>query len=150
MTVQIYRGNQFIVKWGEVDLMPGRNKDEFLSIDQLGDDPIQSDSDIDGNTIIWSNVDNRHSVTLTLRQESPVNDLLSHWINIAQFGDLGTAVKPLVVKDPNGTTNIFDQNCVIAKRPTSAFGEKPGTRQWMFIGTNTDRIDGGSNIVVGN
>jgi hypothetical protein len=144
-----YNGSEMVCMWGEINLMPGRAKDEFISVSQIGEDPIQSEVDVDGNVTLFASKDNRHSITLTLRQESPVNDLLSAALAGAQFGDLALFVKPLTIKDPRGRTTIFDQNCIVCKRPTTTFGEKPGTRQWMFIGADTDRVEGGSISVGG-
>ena len=141
----VYNASEFILLFGEINLAPGRNKEEFFRIERIGEDISSVEIDLDGNECLSANKDNRHFGYLTLRQESPVNALLSAIAKLTQEspGMIG-AIKTFSAKDPNGLDTVFAANASIARDPDAAWGEKPGTREWKFNLLSTAKVIGGS------
>ncbi len=70
------------------------------------------------------------SVTVTLQQASPTNDLLSA---LAEADELtGLNYGALMVKDLNGTTLLEAPNAWIRKTPTVEFAKEASGREWVF------------------
>lgn len=142
---KVYSGAECIAMFGPVNLMPGRSKDEFIRFEKIGDDPVDSESGIDGEVVVYSNKDERYNAILTLMQSSNVNEQLSTMLNaaISVPGMIG-AVHPFEFKDPNGSSLYTAANAIIKKFPDSSFGEKVGTREWTIFCAQLKRVDGGN------
>ena len=70
------------------------------------------------------------TVTVTLKQTSPINAILSGLMLADQLKNKG--VLPLVIKDLGGSTLFTAAQAYIAKDPDQEFGDSLTTREWTF------------------
>lgn len=86
------------------------------------------------------------TLTLTLLETSPSNDILS---GIAALDELSNAgVVPILVKDMSGNSVYFSATGWIQKLPDSAFGKEVNNRAWVldladvdiFVGSNGENV----------
>lgn len=75
------------------------------------------------------------TVTLTLRQGSPSNAILSA---LAQQDELnGSGIVPLLVKDNSGSSIHSAETAWIQKPSAAEYGRESGSREWVI---RTDRL----------
>lgn len=86
--------------------------------------------------------DRSGSVTLTLQQTSPSNDILSALA--LQDEQFGTGVGELLLKDINGTTVAEANNAWIRKVPNAEFSDSISGREWVFDCAELALFSGGS------
>lgn len=145
--VQVYSGNQVIVVFGPVNSgMGGQEIDEFVSLTQDGDDVIE-EYDLDGNVILSPNSAVKYTVTWTLKQSSPINDMLSGILALQKLPGMAGAIHPLSIKDLQGTTMYAAANAWIRKAPDDTRGQKIGKMAWVFGVSDLTRNSGGNTIV---
>lgn len=82
------------------------------------------------------------TVTLTLKQTSPLNAILSGILLADQISNSG--VFPLVVKDLGGSSLFTAAQAYIAKDPEAEFGDSLGSREWTF------KTGPAANLIGGN
>ena len=70
------------------------------------------------------------TVTVTLKQTSPINAILSGLMLADQLKNNG--VLPLVIKDLGGSTLFTAAQAYISKDPDQEFGDSLTTREWTF------------------
>ena len=83
------------------------------------------------------------TLTLTLKQSSPSNDVLSGLLAVDELTNQG--VFPVLIKDLSGNSIYFSANAWITQYPSSTFGKEVSDRQWvlsldeadMFVGSNS-------------
>lgn len=85
------------------------------------------------------------TVTLTLLQASPTNDLLSSLL--AEDEELGTGIRPFQMKDLNGTTLVSAPAAWIQGWPSAGRGAAAGTVEWMIDCAKLGKFVGGQIIV---
>ena len=84
------------------------------------------------------------TMTLTLKQSSPSNDVLSGLLAIDEATNVG--VFPILVKDLSGNSVYFSANAWITQYANSTFGKDINDRQWtlmldsadIFVGSNSE------------
>ena len=85
-------------------------------------------------------------VTLTLKQESPSNDVLSA---IAQLDEKGTdganGVFTLIVQDSSGRALMVASDAWIVKQATQEFATESSDREWMIDCGKLETYVGGNN-----
>lgn len=86
--------------------------------------------------------DKTGTVTITLQQTSPSNDLLSAQIVADEL--LGTGVAPLLLKDNNGTTIIQAANAWIRRPANSEQSDELSSREWAIDCAELNMVVGGS------
>lgn len=82
------------------------------------------------------------TMTLTLLQSSPSNDVLSGFANLDELSNAG--VIPVLVKDLSGNSLYFSGTGWIQKYPDSEFSNQISNREWIialadidiFVGSN--------------
>lgn len=84
------------------------------------------------------------TLTITLAQTSPSNDILSGYANTDKLSNTG--VVPVVVKDVNGTTVIFAPNGWVRKQASLEWGKEISDNEWILDLTDVDVVIGG-NVV---
>lgn len=84
------------------------------------------------------------TITLTLRAESPSNDVLAAMYRADEVG-LPTGRGPLTVTDLSGTSQASTRDARIQKLPAMGFSDGSSTREWIFITTDIDMRPGGNN-----
>lgn len=91
--------------------------------------------------------DRRGTITFTLMQSSPVNDLLSAALKSDEL--LGNGVGPFMCKDLNGTTLVMGSNAWGKKPPKVEFGKELGTRVWTLECEVLNETVGGNTLTIG-
>lgn len=94
-----------------------------------------------GDVVRTRNRDRSGTVTFTLLASAPENDLLAA---IAAEDELaGTGVRPIMVKELNGTTLAAAQNAWVRKVPNAEYAKEHGTREWAIDVEALDLFIGG-------
>lgn len=92
--------------------------------------PYSYQTAMDGEASRTFRKDNTYTVSVTLAQSSPSNNILSalHSVDLAtQLGKI-----PLLIRDRSGTTNFFSPNVWIVTYPKVSFSNDIETRVWTF------------------
>lgn len=86
------------------------------------------------------------TITFTLLQTSPINDLLS----AAALKDelTGAGIGALFIKDIGGATLVSADNAWIKKVPTVSVGKEVETREWVIECESMNIFVGGTNNVI--
>lgn len=90
------------------------------------------------------------SITLTLQQTSPSNDVLSGFLVADEAGDQG--VVPVLVKDTSGRTLCYASAAWVQQMPSQDFAKEVNEREWTldcaridaFVGGNAQQTGSGS------
>ena len=72
------------------------------------------------------------TITVSLMQSSPVNDLLSAERELDNNTPGGTGGKALLIKDNSGTTIFAAETAWIQKAPAAELSREATTREWIF------------------
>ncbi len=134
-----YNGNDVAVIIGGLE-MSGFGDDDFVSIENESDD--WSDSvGVDGEVTRSKQNDRRATVTITVKNSSPVNTLLDGM----RKADLltGLATVSILIKDLRGDATYFCRQAWIMRAPDTTFSRDAGDREWAFRCAELDRLDGG-------
>ena len=86
------------------------------------------------------------TVTLTLKQSSPSNDVLSGFIALDELSNSG--VVPVLIKDLSGNSVYFSGQGWVQQYATSTFGKDINDREWtialadldLFVGSNAETV----------
>jgi len=101
----------------------------FVSIER-NNDTFQIVSGADGIVSRAKSNDKTGSMSITLAQTSPSNDVLE---GIASLDELSsTGVVPVMVKDNSGRSVHFSGNAWVRRVPTAEFGKEISNREWQF------------------
>ena len=84
------------------------------------------------------------TISFTLMQTSPMNDILSAAADADEL--LGTGVGAAMVKDINGTTLVLAATAWIKKRPSVEFGKEVGDREWVLESDNLAQFTVGGSL----
>ncbi len=84
------------------------------------------------------------TMTLTLKQSSPSNDVLSTFMALDEVS--GTGIVPILVKDLSGNSTYFTAQGWVRQFATSTFGKDINDREWtidladvdIFVGSNAE------------
>lgn len=142
MAVRTYDPKQVIVTIGGVP-MSGFSEGTFLEVDRseptwnmvVGADGLVTR----GKTNNFSGV-----MTLTLKQSSPSNDVLSAFMAVDEATNAG--VVPVLIKDLSGNSIYFSARAWITQYANSSFGKDISDRSWIlnldeadiFVGSNSE------------
>lgn len=124
-------------------IMSGFADGTFISIER-DENSFEKVTGADGDVSRSKTANKSATLTLTLNQTSPSNDILSALAALDEVASSG--VFPVILKDNSGTTVVSSGAGWIRKPPTSGFGKVIETREWVidlaatifFIGGNTD------------
>lgn len=86
------------------------------------------------------------TITLTLKQSSPSNDVLSGFMAADEVSNVG--IVPILIKDLSGNSTYFAAQGWIQQFPTSTFGKEINDREWtialadldLFVGSNAETV----------
>lgn len=142
MAVRTYDPKQVIISIGGVP-MSGFSDGTFLEIDR---DEATWTKVVGADGLVTRAKTNNFSgtLTLTLKQSSPSNDVLSGFLAIDEATNAG--VVPILVKDLSGNSIYFSARAWINQYPSSTFGKDISDRQWtlsldeanIFVGSNSE------------
>ncbi|MCG8433490.1 MAG: DUF3277 family protein [Gammaproteobacteria bacterium] len=85
------------------------------------------------------------TITLTTLQGSSSNDLLSALHNLDRNSSGGAGIRPLLIKDNNGTHLYTAETAWVQKRPGSEFAREATGREWTIRTNNLVSLDGSNN-----
>jgi hypothetical protein len=85
--------------------------------------------------------DKSGTVTFTLLQSSPVNDLLAALALVDRQAGSGSGA--LLIKDNNGTSLVSAENAWIKKVPETPFAKEAGVREWVLESLELEITPGG-------
>lgn len=122
-------------------IMSGFADGEFLSI--IADN--QQFSKVvgaDGFTTRVKSNNYNGTLTLTLSQSSPSNDILSGFLNLDRISNLG--IVPILIKDMSGTTTLFSAQGWIQQFPDVTYSNEISNRAWTFDLVDIDIFIGGN------
>jgi len=99
---------------------------------------------VDGEVTRVKSMDRRATLTVSLMQTSPTNDLLSAIYNASRAGVNGADVGALRVEDLNGRLVIAGAEAWISDTPKPTYGKSAGEYEWTLRIANCDAFFGGS------
>lgn len=142
MSVRTYDPKQIIVTINGIP-MSGFSDGTFLEIDR--NEPTWNVV-VGADGLVTRGKTNNFTgtVTLTLKQSSPSNDVLSGLMAIDEATNTG--VFPILVKDLSGNSIYFGGRCWVTQYANSTFGKDISDRQWtlmmdeadIFVGSNSE------------
>jgi len=116
--------------------MQGFAADAAIAVEHDEDDwTLEIGVDGEGSRSKTSN--SSGTITVTLMQTSPVNDLLSAARELDRLTPGGTGGVPILVKDNSGTTLFSCETAWIQKAPSAELSREATGREWVF---RTDKI----------
>lgn len=85
-------------------------------------------------------------VTITLKQSSPSNDVLSGFIALDELTNSG--IVPVLIKDLSGNSTYFSGQGWVQQWANSTFGKDISDREWiitlasldLFVGSNAETV----------
>lgn len=142
MSVRTYDPKQVIVTINAVPIS-GFSDGTFLEIDR-SEPTWNTVVGADGLVTRGKTNNFTGTVTLTLKQSSPSNDVLSGLMAIDEATNAG--VFPILVKDLSGNSIYFGGRCWVTQYANSTFGKDINDRQWtlmmdeadIFVGSNSE------------
>jgi len=140
MALRTYNPASVIISIGGVP-MSGFADGTFLMIER-DEDAFTKVTGADGYTTRVKSNNRCGSLTLTLKQSSPSNDVLSGFANLDELSNAG--VVPILIRDISGTSTYFSATGWIRKYPSSEFAKELSNREWIldladldvFVGSN--------------
>lgn len=142
MAVRTYDPKQVIVTIGGIPLS-GYSEGTFLEIAR--NEPTWN-TVVGADGLVTRGKTNNFSgtLTLTLKQSSPSNDVLSGFLALDEASNSG--VFPVLVKDLSGDSIYFSGQCWVTQYANSTFGKDITDRQWtltlseadIFVGSNSE------------
>lgn len=142
MAVRTYDPAQVICTIGGVP-MSGYAEGTFIEVDR---DEATWTKVVGADGLVTRGKTNNFSgtLTLTLKQSSPSNDVLSGFLAIDELTNQG--VVPILIKDLSGNSIYFSATAWIAQYANSAFGKAISDRAWtislgdleIFVGSNAE------------
>lgn len=94
----------------------------------------------DGTVTRGKSNDRSGSLTLTLKQSSPSNDILSGILIADELSNRG--VFPVLVKDLSGTSIFFSAQAYINTFATASYGKDIADRTWTITLADVDMLVG--------
>ena len=113
----------------------------FVTVD-MDSDAFTKYKGTDGHASRSKSNDFCGTITVTLAQSSPSNDILSA---LAQRDRLSnTGVVPVLVQDLSGTSVYASAFAWVRKKAKGEFGKEIGPREWVFDAVDLDMHNGGT------
>lgn len=135
MSVRTYDPSHVSMFFGTIEVQ-GFAQDAAISVEHDEDDwTLVVGVDGEGTRSKTSNLS--ATITVSLMQSSPTNDLLNAARILDQQTPGGSGGSPLLIKDNSGTTLFSAATCWIQKPPTAELNREATTREWVF---RTDQL----------
>ena len=142
MSVYTYDPKSILINVGGIPLS-GFADGAFVEI--VADNPQFSKvTGADGYTTRIKSNDYSATLTLTLSQTSPSNDVLSAFLNADRVANLG--VFPVMIKDISGNTLIFSATGWIQQFPDITYSNEISNRAWSIALVDLDIFVGGNDV----
>lgn len=145
MSLYTYDPNQTTVSLGPY-IITGFAESPAINI-ELDEPRWNTEVDIHGNTIRYGVKSKNATVTITLTQGSPSNDILTN-VTITDE-NFGLGALPLLIKDNSGTSEFKSAWAYVESTPSATFANTTGNnREWVIKATDVDYRFGGLNAAV--
>jgi len=141
MSVRTYDPKNIIVTIGGVP-MSGFSDGTFLEIDR-NEPTWNTVVGADGLVTRGKTNDFSGTLTLTLKQSSPSNDVLSGFMAVDEASNAG--VFPVLVKDLSGNSIYFAAQAWVTQYANSTFDKAITDRQWILTMAEADIFVGSNN-----
>lgn len=128
LSVRTYDPKQILVAFGAT-VISGFAEGTFIKVTRNGQ-AFEKQKGADGTVDRVNKNATDFTVTITLKQTSPLNAILSGLMAADQISNLG--VLPLTIKDNNGTGLFEAPQAWIAKDPDAEFADGLSSREWTF------------------
>jgi len=128
MPVLTYDPRNIVVNIGGA-IITGFADGTFVAVER-NEDMFKKVSGADGITSRAKQNDGSWTLTMTLAQTSPSNDILSAFALKDEFSNKG--VVPVLIKDIGGTTNIASAFAWVRKLPKVEYGKEITNREWIL------------------
>ena len=125
--------------------MTGFPDGEFISVERSSD-TFEKSSGADGFVSRVKLNDTTGTMTLTLAQTSPSNDVLTGFAVVDEL--TGAGVLPVSVTDLSGRSLIMSAFGWIRKMPKSSWDKSVGTREWVLDLANLVMFVGGNGLPI--
>lgn len=112
----------------------------FLNI-EMDEDAFTKEVGADGETSRAKSNNNGATVTLTLAQTSPSNDVLTGFAEADRLANAG--VVPILVRDGSGTSTLFSATGWVRKKAPAPFSKEIEEREWVLDVADVENIVGG-------
>lgn len=96
----------------------------------------------DGSTSRSKSANRAGAITITLKQTSPSNDVLSGFMIADEQGNNG--VVPIMVKDTGGRTLCYASAAWVQQAPDQDFAKEISNREWVMDCARIDILVGGN------
>ncbi len=140
MSVKTYIPKKILVIVGGVPIS-GFAEDSMVKTVR-DEDTFAKKVGVDGEVSRSQNHNRSGTVTITLMQTSPSNDVLSGFAALDEL--TGAGVVPVLIKDLSGTSTFFSSSCWVKKPPEGAYGKEVGNREWVLDTVDIDIFNGGN------
>lgn len=98
-----------------------------IAIEPVTKEDVKSFAGIDGEVSFAKVNDDRHTITFTLKEESPSNKVLDGWLK------LSLAFAVAITNTSEGRYVGGSLGCFLAEKPTVTFGADSPKREWKII-----------------
>lgn len=143
MAVRTYDPKMVIITIGGVP-MTGYADGTFVSVERASDS-FTKVTGADGMVTRSKSNDKSGQITLTLKQSSPSNDVLSGFAALDEMSNTG--VFPVSITDLSGHTLLFMPSAWIRKPANVEFGKELSTREWVL---DFDKYELPASLIGGN
>lgn len=132
--MRTYNPADVVISIGGVP-MSGFADGTFLLIDR-DENAFTKVTGADGTTTRVKSNNRSGTMTLTLKQSSPSNDVLSGFAALDELTSSG--VVPVLIKDLSGNSIFFSATGWVQKYASSEFGKEISNREWVIDLADTD------------
>lgn len=129
----------------DISIADGRDKDEFVTVDQL-EDSFGEEQSADGLVVRHNKHPRLFDVTVKLSGASKENAKLMSLHALDVNATNGFGIGAFLLKDRNGSTLCSSDKCWIVKPPSKGFGENVKTCEWKIrvVATPAQMLIGGN------
>lgn len=144
MELWTYSPEEVIILIGGVYQVIGLKESTFVNIER-DDQPIKTTRHADGSISRLHTKNTTYTVTLTVINGSPSNEVLDKIQAIDEITQMGKF--PLYIKDGYGVSLFFSASSWIEKTPTQEYANVESDRVWTFKCASTSVTMGGNNRI---
>ncbi len=142
MPVYTYDPSEVVLSVGGAELS-GFTDGAFIKISR-DEDAFTKTVGADGQVSRAKNANRSGSITITLKQTSPSNQILHGFAKLDEMGNAGLV--PVLVKDLLGTTLASSAGAWIKKVSDVEMGKEISDREWILDCETIELEVGGNNI----
>ena len=142
MPVYTYDPTEVVLTVGGVPLS-GFTDGAFIKVSR-DEDAYMKAVGADGQVSRAKNANKSGSITITLKQTSPANDVLSGYALADEVGNAGLV--PVLIKDLLGTTLVSSSGAWVKKVSDTEMGKEISDREWVLDCESINMVVGGNSI----